>query len=344
MTEEAADAAMAFLMKLDPAVQRAVLERFEEALAVAPSESSDHRRIRRAGRALHEAKRILGRSPSVREYKKLRREHPEHEWPETRSVTRWLGVRSWNDALVRMRLEPLAEGDVIEGAIGPTYTVEDVLQALRDCAHDLGQPPTITDYFFWVRHPDVRDRPGRRPGSTWIFNRIFGGFRQARIAAGLEDGDPTAAHPTEVLIRSANYRLPDEQILDDIRLAASVVDQPLTQTVYDRARATIYRESKAAGRPRALAGVGTIYRHFRYWAAALEAAGVEIPDPDTRSTKHRLQKEQLLHALSEGYEAAKGRYTQNAYLAWRDRECERDPRRRRTLPGSATIGDRKSVV
>src|SRR5207244_13405010 len=132
-------------------------------------------RVRRIGVAFQEAKRSLGKSPSVREYKALRRAHPERGWPDPRSVTRWLGVRTWNEALVRMRLEPVAEGDVVESGIGPSYHADEVVQALRDCAEDLGRAPTITDYLAWQRRPDVRDRPGRRPSSTWVFNRIFGG-------------------------------------------------------------------------------------------------------------------------------------------------------------------------
>lgn len=112
---EAEEAAIAFLMQLDPASQLEVLRRFEEVLQL--EGDSQSRRLRRVALALHEARRLFGRSPSVREYKAMRRKHPEWGWPDPRSITRWLGVRSWNDALVRLRLEPVLEGDVIEGAI-----------------------------------------------------------------------------------------------------------------------------------------------------------------------------------------------------------------------------------
>jgi hypothetical protein len=338
MPGEAEEAAIAFLLQLDPATQREVLERYEKALQ--EELNTDSRRLRRIALSLHEAKRTLGRSPSVRDYKALRRAHPERGWPDPRSITRWLGVRSWNDALVRMRLEPVLEGDVIEGAIGPMYSVDEVVQAVRDCADDLGRPPTITDYFAWQRRPDVRDRPGRRPASTWVFNRIFGGFAPARVVAGLVEGEPTTAHPSDLLLRTANYRLADEQIIDDIRFVASRIRGPLTAIAYDRERRLIYQETRAVGHPRALAGVGTVYRHFRTWSAALEAAGLDARAHATAARarqRRRFSNQALLRALSEAYDATDGRLTQEGYVAWREQELEREPNRRVVLPSYQTV-------
>jgi hypothetical protein len=338
MPREAEDAVIAFLLQLDPATQREVLERYEEILQV--ELDTEPRRLRRVAVALHQARRTLGRSPSVRDYKALRRAHPERGWPDPRSITRWLGVRHWNDALVRMRLEPVSEGDAIERNIGPIYGVEEVIQAVRDCAEDLGRPPTITDYFAWQRRPDVRDRPGRRPASTWVFNRIFGGFSPARVAAGLVEGEPTAAHPSDLVLRTANYRLADEQILDDIRLAAARIRGPLTATLYDRERRLVYQETRAAGHPRAMAGVGTIYRHFRTWGAALEAAAIDVAArAATGETRPRtpFSRERLLRALSDAHDTLGERFTIAGYLAWREQELQRDPARRAALPSHPTI-------
>src|SRR5215212_1968829 len=125
MSREAEDAAIAFLLRLDPATQREVLNRYEEALQVELDTTA--RRLRRVVGALHEAVRSLGRAPSVREYKGLRRDHPERGWPDPRSITRWLGVRGWNEALVRLGLEPVLEGDSVEAPIGPAYTLAEVI-------------------------------------------------------------------------------------------------------------------------------------------------------------------------------------------------------------------------
>jgi hypothetical protein len=236
---EAEDAAIAFLLQLDPATQREVLERYEEALQL--EGDSDSRRMRRIALALHEAKRTA----------------------------------------------------------------------------------TITDYLAWQRRPDVRDRPGRRPASTWVFNRIFGGFPAARIAAGLVKGEPTAAHPSDLLLRTANYRLTAEQISDDIRFAAARIRGPVTATAYDREPRLIYQETRAAGHPRALAGVGTAYRHFRTWPAALAAAGVHDQSAEAAHPVSRRAEAQLLRALSDAHDALEGRLTVDRYVAWRERESLR---------------------
>src|SRR5690349_12368006 len=72
---EAEEAAIAFLKQLDPASQLEVLRRYEEILQV--ELDTDSRRVRRVAVALHQARRILGRPPSVREYKALRRKNPK---------------------------------------------------------------------------------------------------------------------------------------------------------------------------------------------------------------------------------------------------------------------------
>jgi len=334
MAEEAENAAVAFLLRLDPATQCKVIDRYEEALQV--ELDTDGRRLRRVAVAFHQTRRTLGRSPSIREYKRLRHEHPERGWPDPRSITRWLGVRSWNDALVRMRLEPVLEGDVIEGAIGPTYSIDEVIQAVRQCAEDLGRAPTITEYLGWQRRPDVRHRPGRRPASTWVFNRIFGGFPPARVAAGLVEGEATSAHPSELVLRTANYRLSSEQILADLREVAARANEPVTATVYDRERRLLYQETKAVGRPRALAGVGSIYRHFGSWPAALTEAGIAVA-VRVRTDRPWLDDRQLLRALADAGAATTGRLTIQQYLAWRQRQLTDDARRRIELPSYVTI-------
>jgi hypothetical protein len=317
MSEEIEDAAIAFLLRLDPATQREVLRRYEEVLQEELDTSSA--RLRRIAVALHQTTRTLGHPPSVREYKRLRDERPERGWPDQRSITRWLGVRSWNDALVRMGLTSVLDGDEIEGSIGPAYSIGEVIEAVRACAADLGRPPTITDYLAWQRRPDVRERPGRRPASTWVFNRIFGGFPPARVAAGLVEGDVTAAHPSDLLLRTANYRLSTEQIIQDIRDVAARTADKVTATVYDRERRFVYIETKALGKPRALAGVGSIYRHFGTWTAAVEAAGVTRPTTD-RGRPPAFTDDALLEAVRNAASVTSDDLTISAYEQWRENE------------------------
>lgn len=338
MSDEAVGALLAFIHQLETASQREFLRLLEEDLQV--ELDSDSARLKRIALALHQTTRTLGKAPSVREYRRLRRENPERGWPDPRSVTRWLGVRSWNDALVRVGLEAVLDGDTIEGAIGPAYSIEEVIQAVRDCADELGRPPTITEYLAWQQRPDVRDRPGRRPASTWVFNRIFGGFPQARVAAGLVEGEPTAAHPSELLLRTANYRLSTEQILTDIRDVARRTRGHLTGTVYDRERRLIYVETRAVGRPRALAGVGTIYRHFGSWTAAVLAAEIDgacTMSAEVARQRRRLSDEQILRAIDEANRATADRLTTYRYIAWREQQIASNPARQGEFPSHTTI-------
>lgn len=76
MPGEAGKAAIAFLLRRDPPTQIELLRRYEEAQQT--EFNTTPRRLRRVALALHEATRTLGRSPSLREYKRLtRRWHPD---------------------------------------------------------------------------------------------------------------------------------------------------------------------------------------------------------------------------------------------------------------------------
>jgi hypothetical protein len=140
-------------------------------------------------------------------------------------------------------------------------------------------------------------------------------------------------------LRSSNYRISDEQILDDIRLVAGRRSGHLTATVYDQERRLLYQETKTAGRPRALAGVGTIYRHFASWTAALEAAGIDpsrrVAGPRDRRLP-RFSHAQLLRALMEAA-AGTPRLSVKSYREWRASELRRDPDRRAVLPSEVTL-------
>ena len=83
---------------LDPAAQLEVARRFEEALQV--ELDTQPGRERRIVAALHAARRRLGRSPSIREYEAMRREHPEVGMarPALDHALAWVlaGTRRWS--------------------------------------------------------------------------------------------------------------------------------------------------------------------------------------------------------------------------------------------------------
>lgn len=330
------DAALAFLLRLDPATQHRVYERYGEALAVPAEERFSHRRVHRVARALHEAHHGLGRSPSVREYEQLRRRHPENDWPSEQSVKRWLGVRTWNNALVRIGLEAVVEGDVIETPGPQAFRPEEAIRAIQECAADIGAVPSYNDYFGWVRRPDVEDRAGRRPRSFQPFNRLFGSFREARIAAGLTDYE-TATPAVHAVIRVSRWGMTREELLEHIRVAAARVDGPMTAVRYERERRDIFVETRATGRPLALASLSVVYRHFRYWSAALDAAGL-LDRPETRlPAVTKFSDAQMLSIVSRAYDETDEVFSCEAYKRWRERTSRLDPRLRSTLPHASTV-------
>ena len=84
----------------------------------APVLASSDVRVRRAIAALREAAEILGRSPSVGDYRRLQAERRELDWPPDGSLRKWLGG-SWNDCLARAHLEAVADGDALVAQMGP---------------------------------------------------------------------------------------------------------------------------------------------------------------------------------------------------------------------------------
>jgi hypothetical protein len=199
---------------LEEASQHDVLQELGRRLAF-PGErgpmNSHGVRQARAIAALREAAGELGRSPSVSQYRELRRTtHPD--WPPDGSIRDWMAC-GWNEALKLAHLEAVPDEQpiVVEGE--QAYTREQVLEALRQCAEELGHNPTFNKYIAWARSPEVRRREGRRPRSQNVFERRFGGFTEAMIAAGLADVDGTGV-PVSTLQRSGkNYRWSDEDLM-----------------------------------------------------------------------------------------------------------------------------------
>jgi hypothetical protein len=344
-TGSSVDAALAFLMRLPPAVQHAIYEHFHEAQAVPHNEQFMHRRASRVTRALHEARHLLGRAPTVREYEDLRRAHPQCEWPTARSVPRWLGVRGWNNALALAGIEAVVEGDYIECPGPQAYRPDELISALQECAVDLGQVPGRNDYFAWRRRPDVEQRPGRRPRSYNPFDRVLGSFREARIAAGLVDADAAAAPAVQAvhaLIRLPKWGIGEDEVLEHIRLVVERVGGPMTASRYERERRAIFAETSAKGHPVALASIATVYRHFRFWSKALEAAMVTVAPQRRPSTLkpprvYKFTDDQMLRVVSEAHDAMGGAFTCEAYKRWRDAVATATPQRRAMLPHATTV-------
>lgn len=269
--EPAARVVWAGICALDEASQHDVLRELGRRLAF-PSErgpmNSHGVRVARAVAALREAASELGHSPSVSEFRKLRKTaHPE--WPPDGSIRDWF-ASGWTECLKQAHLEAPSDEPpiVVEGE--HAYTKEEVLAALCLCAEELGHNPTFNNYIHWARSPDVRKREGRRPRSQNVFERRFGGFTQAMIAAGLASPDGTGV-PVSTLQRSGkNYRWSDEDLMAALDEVIEFIgeDRFPSSGEYDRAREQLLEAEKGKPSPRRIPSMNGFQRRIGGWRKA----------------------------------------------------------------------------
>jgi hypothetical protein len=182
----------AALMTLEISLQFEVLRELATRFATATlGATRPEERIRKAVADLHTVADILGHSPSINEYRTLQTKFPELELTPDGTIRRWLGGR-WNECLRVALLDTVSDGDFAARPSGTTnkFSREELFAAVRECAEDLGQVPSMPEFFQWVIRPDVQARPGRRPRSYQAFRRL-GGFPAVLVAAGVlrDDGD-----------------------------------------------------------------------------------------------------------------------------------------------------------
>lgn len=266
-------------LALDRTDQHAFRDAVERELTARQPRDSASRRVAEATRALREAATLLDESPSIKRFEDLRKLHPEWRWPPASTVRRWLGVGSWNDALRRASLPTVIPGDALEAELGPAFTADEALVALRDCADELCHVPSVNEYHVWVHRPDVKLRSGRRPLSEGPFWRLFGSFHNAIMTAELADDARSAIVTANGGVRAARYRVSDEQIVQALQAVAARLSHPPNTSEYIHTREVMYHESRALGHPRVSPSFGTIMRRFARWGDALVAAGLVAVNP-----------------------------------------------------------------
>jgi hypothetical protein len=331
-TDPAADPVYAAIKSLDPASQQEMLQRLQEMLHAedVSTYATEKARVAHALEALNDAKRELGHSPSVEEYRKLYRGGGrDADWHDDRCIRRWLGGASWNDALRRAHLEPLADGDVVVFQHGHFYLADEVTAALRECAGDLAHVPTYPEYIAWVNRPDVRRRAGRRPKSYAVFGRLFGDYVNALRAAELISGDPEHAVISAAGVRRSEYRVSDESLKKGLREVAARLGRSPRVAEYLRERALIYEETLAERKPRTIASYGTLNRRFGgEWDSVLAWAGLEplggrgtsrFPRPKSAKGP-RVTKDVIKQAIRAAYEEEGDPFTVHAYMIWREEQ------------------------
>jgi hypothetical protein len=341
----AANAVFAAFCALDVALQWDFLQAVQERLAVPKSDRDNHgEKVRQAIAALRVAAEILGASPSLKAYERLRKENPAWDWPPARSLKRWLGAGNWNDVLERAHLDRIAEGEALALHYGPAFAPEEVSAALRECASELGYWPSFNEYIGWARRADVRGRPGRRPMSQGPFSSTFGTFAKALKAATGAAED--SAISSDRGFRVAGYFVGDKRIRLGLREVAKRLGRPPRTQEYIAERKLIHQESSAAGSPRALPSYGTICRRYGSWDAALADAG--LTPLGGRATGQgrrgvpgrkgaRLGDTAMAAAILEAHSVLGEPFSSTAYSKWRLATIKKDPSHRRELPSYHTI-------
>jgi hypothetical protein len=359
-TDPAARVVWPSVLACDKGGQHQILRALRECLAF-PDERGGPQAIReaRAIAALAEAAEILEDEAaargepiplaevkvSEREYERLRDEHPERNWPGSRSAARWLGG-SWNDALARTGLHSVDDPDTLWRSDARGLTREQVIEALQEALADkrAANPRawdiSSAEYLAWTRRPDVRSRPGRRPRSVNPFKRLFGGFDPAKEAAFGSERPTESSQP--ILRARSLSTYTDDDVHSSLRAVADELGHSPRSSEYETARQRALAEDAAEGcRSRRLPGKETVKQRYGSWDLALRAAGLEEVyrqpiDPDTgRSTANPLQisYEETVAALREAY-AAKGKpFTISAYESY-VREHGGVPSARRLAPES----------
>lgn len=270
--DPAAQVVWAAMCTLEEAAQHELLAALRQRLAFPEERLSPHAaRVARGVAALREVAALVGRSPSVREYRELRDRNPERRWPDDSSVRQWLGGNC-NDALTEAGLDALPDPIAHYPQRGPEISDEELLAAIRECSADLGEPIeslSFPRYLGWARSANVRKRPGQRPQAQPPFDR-FGSWREAKARAlGLEGVDLAGAG-------GGGYRYSQEQVFAAAEEIARRLNAPDTfpgPSAWTRERRRILRVEERVGKPRrAFPSTKVVRRVFdNSWQDAAEA-------------------------------------------------------------------------
>jgi hypothetical protein len=269
-------------------------------------------------------------------------------WPDDSTLRRSLGG-TWNDCLRGAALAIVDDGDAVVREIGGAFTREEVITAIHECARDTQDPmPSFVRYLMWARRADVRRRPGRRPSSQAVVTRLFGGWADLLVAAGMAERDeiggvPRATGGGQTVYRRSAYAYTDEQILAAVRLVAERLGRSPSTSEYARERELLFQEDLDAGKPaRAFPSLASLQKRVERWDDLLTQAGLEPRDGrhrkngcGTRRSPRRISDREYAIALRDAYLAVGEPFTQQAYDGWAkpQRPIDKAERRYRRLPG-----------
>ena len=258
-----------------------------------------------------------GKLPTVGKYDEWRRQQDDPGlFPSGRIIRQF---STWRSALHTLGIEPMSDPSARRLlSRGQQISTEQALQALRDCAGDLGTDNfTIAQYEKWAKAELVKpENKGRKiPISKSIVTRRFGSVRQAKIAAGL---DPDTAY-------HASSFFTDEEVLDSLRRARSEVEGRLSTAKYTIWRKGGQEAARVRGETVNIPCDFTVANHFGGWLKAVSMVeGLPITPHEHRGPPV-YTPDWLAERLLEAYEEIGEPFFTSTYIEWtRKKRAEED--------------------
>jgi hypothetical protein len=348
-TDASARAVWAAILALPTSAQHLILDELRKLLGRVDKADSHSTRVRHAISALREVAFLLGRSPSVDDYRRLRLTREELNLPADSSVRARRGG-SWNDCLRQARLDEVPDGDVVVAQNGSEFEREEVVSAMQEFVEERGDLPTFHRYLAWARKRNVEDPSRRRPTSQAPFTRLYGeqGFRGAVIDAGLVDDKLDGLTRSE-RARLGSYFVDKAVCIEALQLVAKRLGHSPRVAEYLSERERILAEP-IEGKLIPLPAASSIQARFDTWDEALTEAGLKpLGGKATRSNQRprnpagpRIALDEIVACLVEAYGVCGEPFTGAAYTHWRELQIETDKkaRRLRTIPSYSGIWER----
>ena len=297
------------------------------------SSNTDPKRERRALAALMQAADASGEVVLTQQRYRVLRETlgKTSEWPDDRCVRRWLVAPSWNDALRRVRLDAVPDGDVILSWSNSAYSRDECVAAIHEFTSACSKhPESFRDYSAWAKRPEVKSLPGRRPSSQGTFDR-HGGFTSVLTEA--MGGEPSARRIVgSATIRAASHHISDAQLDDALNEVTARLGHAPSVAEYQRERIAISQVSMDAGYPRALPSHTTfrsrhpnltwdeILTHYGLTRSAAQRAGAKSGPKGP--TGPRVTAAHVVDSLIACYTRLGEPFTSGTYQDWRIGERE----------------------
>ncbi len=249
-----------------------------------------------------------GNMPAFTAYENWRRQQNDPSLCPAGRIRRQFST--WNRALNDLGFKAMADPTTLRIlSRGQQISDEEALQALRDCAADLGSDNfTIAQYEKWAKAELVKpENKGRRiPISKSIVTRRWGTVRQAKFAAGLDPNTPY----------HAKSYFSDEELIKHLAVARNEIEGRLSTAKYTVWRKGKLEEARARGEAIAIPCCFTFHIHFGGWLKAVaKVEGLPISAHEHRGppvyTPDWLA-EQLINAYDEIGEP----FFTSAYIQW----------------------------